>query len=78
MKTIDIPIDDDTFSKAEQKAAALSTSLPDVVARYLRQWSDGEAAQAEVRRKMIAMFAKPTWQFGVGAPDSREQRNARR
>ena len=78
MKTIEVSIDDDTYSKAEEKAVALSTSLPNVVADYLRQWTADEERVEEVRRKMSELFAKPGWRFGLGTPDTREERNARR
>lgn len=31
----------------------------------------------KARAVMIERFAKPNWQFAVGTPDDREQRNAR-
>jgi hypothetical protein len=78
MKTIDVPIDDETYSRAQGKALALSTSLPDVVANYLRQWTGGEERREEARRTMSQLFAQPDWQFGVGTRDTREERNGRR
>lgn len=76
MKTITMDIDEVTLSRAEQKAAALDTSVSEVVSEYLRQWADeGEVRQA--RAAMMERFAKPNWQFAVGTPDDRGQRNAR-
>ena len=76
MKTITMDIDEVTLLRAEQKAASLDTSVSKVVSEYLRQWADeGEMRQA--RAAMIERFAKPNWQFTVGAPDDRGQRNAR-
>jgi hypothetical protein len=76
MKTITMDIDEVTLSRAEQKAAALDTSVNKVVSEYLRQWADeGEIRQA--RAAMTERFAKPNWQFAVGTSDDREQRNAR-
>ncbi len=31
----------------------------------------------KARTVMIERFAKPNWQFAVGTPDDREQRNSR-
>lgn len=76
MKTITMDIDEGTLSRAEQKAASLDTSISEVVNEYLRQWADeGEIRQA--RATMTERFSKPNWQFTVGTPDDRGQRNAR-
>ena len=76
MKTISVSIDEETWSKAEQKASALETSVNVVVVEYLRRWANGDAIQ-QAREAMTARFARPTWKFAVGTPDDREQRNAR-
>jgi hypothetical protein len=76
MKTITMSIDEETLSKAEQKSAALATSISEVVADYLRRWTDNEGIQ-QARTVMAKRFAKPDWQFALGTPDDREQRNAR-
>lgn len=76
MKTITMTIDDDTFARAELKAEALETSVNEVVAAYLRHWAEADGAQ-QARAAMAARFARPDWQFAVGTPDDREQRNAR-
>jgi hypothetical protein len=76
MKTITMNIEESTLFKAEQKAAALSTSLSEVVGEYLRQWA-GKDDVTRARTAMSERFAKPDWQFAVGEPDDREQRNAR-
>lgn len=78
MRTIAVNVDDEVYSKAEQKAVALSTSVPAVVADYLRQWVSDEDRLEDARRKMTQLFTQPGRQFGVGNPDSREERNARR
>ena len=76
MKTITMDIDEATLSRAEQKAAALDTSVSEVVTEYLRQWADeGEIRQA--RAAMKERFAAPNWRFAVGAADDRGERNAR-
>jgi hypothetical protein len=76
MKTLTMSIDEETLSRAESKAAAMSTSVDQVVAEYLRQWA-GDTGIRDARAGMTARFARPDWQFSVGAPDSRELRNAR-
>ena len=76
MKIITMSIDEETLSRAEQKAAALETSVSEVVVGYLRQWADQEGIQ-QARSAMMERFAKPQWNFAVGTPDDREQRNAR-
>ncbi len=76
MKNITVNIDEDTWSRAAQKAAALETSVSEVVVEYLRQWADEDAMQ-RARNAMAERFAQPGWRFAVGVPDDREQRNAR-
>ena len=76
MKTITMSIDEETLSRAEQKAAALETSVSQVVVEYLRQWSDENSLQ-QARTAMTERFAQPDWRFAVGKGDDREQRNAR-
>jgi hypothetical protein len=34
-------------------------------------------ATEQARRHMTARFSQPNWEFAVGTPDDREQRNAR-
>jgi hypothetical protein len=77
MKTVTLTIDEETFSRAEQKAASLQTSVSKVVAEYLQKWAVGSAID-QARTAMSNRFANPDWQFAVGAADNREQRNARR
>ena len=76
MKNITLDIDDATYIKAERKALGLAMSLPQVVTNYLRDWAEEEAIE-ESRSLMTARFARPNWEFAVGSPDDREQRNAR-
>ncbi|MCE9555721.1 MAG: hypothetical protein K8T91_20425 [Planctomycetes bacterium] len=76
MKTITMSIDDATLSKAQQKAAALDTSISDVVSAYLRFWAEKEDAQ-QASQAMKERFGQANWRFAVGTPDTREQRNAR-
>ena len=76
MKTITMKIDDGTWSRAQQKAAALAISVDEVLTQYLRQWADDDAVQ-HARSSMAQRFNQPTWQFSVGQPDDRGQRNAR-
>jgi hypothetical protein len=78
MQTLAIKLDDDTYSRAEQKASSLNTSVPEVVADYLRAWSADGGSLAAARAALKAKYAKRDWEFGVGTPDNREQRNARR
>ena len=61
-----------------QKASSLGTTVNTVVADYLRQWTVQEDVVQQARREMSARFAQPNWEFAVGVPDDREQRNARR
>jgi hypothetical protein len=77
MKTIALTLDDDVYRRAEQKAEALRTSISQVAADYVRVWAVDDVSQEDARRRMIARFAQPDWQFGVGQPDDRTQRNAR-
>jgi hypothetical protein len=76
MKTVSVSIDEETWSKAEEKASSLETSVDAVVAEYLRRWANGDAIE-QAREAMTKRFAQPTWTFAVGTPDDREQRNAR-
>lgn len=76
MKTITMYIDEAILSRAEQKAAAMDTSVDDVVTEYLRQWAAADTV-AQSRSAMTERFAQPDWTFAVGTPDNREQRNAR-
>jgi hypothetical protein len=77
MKTITVSIDDETYSKAESKASSLSTSLPHVVADYLRHWVADKERIAASRRRMLELFDAPGRRFEVGSPDTRDERNAR-
>lgn len=76
IRHITMSIDDETLSKAERKAESLDTSINDVVAEYLRVWAVNDNAE-QARQMMKERFGKANWQFAVGAPDTREQRNAR-
>jgi hypothetical protein len=76
MKTITVNIDEETWSRAQQKAVALETSVSQVVVEYLRQWANGDAIQ-RARNAMTERFAQPGSRFAIGTPDDREQRNAR-
>ena len=69
-------VDDEMLSIAEQKAAALETSVSDVLVEYLRQWTS-ESAVEHAREEMRQRFQQPNWRFSVGVKDDREQRNAR-
>jgi hypothetical protein len=77
MKTISVTLDDEIYEKAEQKAGALSTSVSQIAADYVERWATEAASLAEARREMMARFAKPNWQFSIGRPDDRHQRNTR-
>ena len=79
MQTVAVPLEDDIYRKAHSKAAAAGTSIPDVLAQYLRDWAlDGGSEIELARQAMKARFAQPDWKFSVGKPDDRSQRNARR
>lgn len=78
MQTIAVPLEDDLYRKAHSKAIAAGTSVPEVVAEYLRTWAVVEVELDQARREMKSRFAQPDWQFSVGEPDDRSQRNARR
>ncbi len=78
MKNITLALDDKTYRQAEEKAVALHTSVSEVAADYLRQWASEGATAEQARQHMAAMFAQPNWRFGVGTPDDRTLRNARR
>ena len=77
MKSTTLTIDENMYAKAERKASALQTSVGEVVAEYLHQWAAEDASLESARRDMNALFTQPNWQFAVGTPDEREQRNAR-
>ena len=78
MRAVPLDIDDEVYAQAEQKARALSTSVSDVVADYLRQWVNGPDKRSQAREWMRERFANPDWKFAVGELESREARNARR
>jgi hypothetical protein len=78
MAAIPVMIEDELYVKAEQRAAALHTSVPDVVADYLREWVAAEDDRAAARESMRKRFANPDWTFSVGELEDRERRNARR
>ena len=81
MRILEIEVDDSVLEKAEQKAQSLATSVSNVVANYLETWTADAAQQDrlhQARQELKARFAKQDWQFAVGTPDTREQRNARR
>jgi hypothetical protein len=77
MKMLAVAIDDEVFARAEEKAAALQTSVPTVVEQYLRAWATTPDQVERARQVMMAKFASPDWSFAVGRPDDRTQRNAR-
>ena len=77
MKHITLTLDDTTYGQVERMAVALDTSVDQLIADHLRQWTVDENAAQQARRRMTALFAQPTWSFAVGTADDREQRNAR-
>jgi hypothetical protein len=78
MQTIVVPLEDEIYLKAHSKAIAAGTSVPEVIAEYLRHWAVDEGELDQARQAMKARFAQPDWQFSVGKTDDRSQRNARR
>ena len=77
MTTITMQIDESVFSLAQRKAAAMDTSVNEVLSTFLQQWASEDSIQ-DAKAAMARKFAQPDWQFTVGNPDDREQRNARR
>ena len=77
MKNITLTLDDVTYGLVEQKATALDTSVSQVIAEYVRQWTADEDGTEQARRSMSGLFAQPNWRFAIGTADDREQRNAR-
>ena len=75
MKDVTVSIDEGVLLRAEEPAASLETSVSDVVAEYLRQWTSDHNVN-EARRVMSENFSQPNWSCGVGTPDTREQRSA--
>jgi hypothetical protein len=83
MRTLEVELDDAVLEKAERKAKSLDTSISDVVAKYLQDWTAGSSTadqqrMAEARRQWKARFARRDGEFSIGTPDTRDQRNARR
>jgi hypothetical protein len=81
MRTLAVEIDESVLEKAELKARALDTSVAEIVTDYLQNWTAENPERTrleEAREELKARFAKRDWQFAVGTPDDREQRNARR
>jgi hypothetical protein len=78
MKNITLTLDDDVYSKADEKAVTLHTSVGEVAVDYLRRWASEGASVEQARQHLATMFAQPNWRFAVGAPDDRTLRNARR
>ena len=78
MKNITLSLDDDIYSKAEEKAVALNTSVSEVAVDYLRHWATKDASVEQARQHIATVFAQPNWRFAVGTPDDRTLRNARR
>ena len=73
-----VMIEDELYAKAEQKASALQTSVPNVVSDFLRLWVEDDEQREAARALMRKRFANPDWDFAVGQLEDREQRNARR
>ncbi|MFO0966085.1 MAG: hypothetical protein U0793_10950 [Gemmataceae bacterium] len=46
MKTLTVPVADDVYRRASQKAAATDTSLPQVVQNLLLEWTRDDAGAA--------------------------------
>lgn len=78
MKNITLTLDEDIYSKAEEKAVALHMSVSEVAVDYLRRWASEDANVEQARKHMATKFAQPNWRFAVGTPDDRTLRNARR
>jgi hypothetical protein len=77
VKHITFVLDDDTYLAAERKARALNTSVAEIAAHYIRQWTNEAESLEPARQRLKSMFDEPTRQFAVGTPDDRSLRNAR-
>ena len=73
MKNITVGIDDETYLKARRKAAALDTSVSQVVATFLRKWTAEEGLKRNRARKLRKLFAlvSERTQPGPAAPEPR-------
>ena len=80
VKNITVTIEDEIYRKARRKAAALDTSVSQVVAAYLRSWTSEEGLKRYRAKKLRNIFALVSEhrQPGPSAPGSREQLYAER
>jgi hypothetical protein len=86
MRTLEVQLDDSLLDQAERKARSLQTSVGDIVASYLENWAtesdrrdrEHKEQMAQAHQELRARFVRRDWQFAVGMPDTRDQRNARR
>ena len=80
MKNITVSVEDGIYRKARRKAAALDTSLSQVVAAYLRSWTSEEGLKRSRAKKLRNIFALVSEhrQPGLAAPGSKEKFYAER
>jgi hypothetical protein len=80
VKNIAVTIEDGVYRKARRKAAALDTSVSQVVAAYLRSWTSEEGLKRYRAKKLRNIFALVSEhrQPGLAAPGSREELYAER
>ena len=57
MKNITVGIDDEVYLKARRKAASLDTSVSQVVATFLRNWTAEEGLKKSRAKKLRKLFA---------------------
>ena len=75
-----VTVEDGIYRKARRKAAALDTSVSQVVAAYLRSWTSEEGLKRRRVKKLRNIFALVSEhrQPGPAAPGSREELYAER
>jgi hypothetical protein len=75
VKNITVAVEDGIYRKARRKAAALDTSVSQVVAAYLRNWTSDEGLKRNRARRLRKIFALVSGhhQPGPAAPGSREE-----
>jgi hypothetical protein len=80
VKNITVTVEDGIYRKARRKAAALDTSVSQVVAAYLRSWTSEEGLKRRRVKKLRNIFALVSEhrQPGPAAPGSREELYAER
>jgi hypothetical protein len=80
VKNITVGIGDEIYFKARRKAASLDTSVSQVVADFLRNWTTEEASKKSRTKKLRKLFALVAnrSQPGPAAPGPRDDLYASR